>query len=226
MWSDFELIMLLDKDGFDRWAGDYDESISPRSKGFPFEGYYNVLAVVHSLAGPRPGMTVLDVGIGTALLSTEFAKKGCRVFGIDFSSEMLKRAAARIPGGKFDLVDIAKDHLGRFNGTRFDRIVSSYFFHHLDSRQKIDFIKRSISENLNTDGMIIVADIGFSDKCAYEKAHESHKDAWDEAEHYMCGDEIKEDLTSHGIRSDYTQISSCAGVLAIQCKQATVINRY
>lgn len=28
---------------FDQWADNYDESISPDEKGYPFEGYYDVL---------------------------------------------------------------------------------------------------------------------------------------------------------------------------------------
>ncbi|WP_268760463.1 hypothetical protein [Gottschalkia purinilytica] len=40
---------MLDKRGFNEWAGEYNELIDRFSKGYPFEGYYSVLEYVQSL---------------------------------------------------------------------------------------------------------------------------------------------------------------------------------
>lgn len=76
--------MLSDK-GFDKWAGEYDESIARDSEGYPFEGYYNVLAYVQNKIKIEDGVKILDIGIGTGLLTQELYKKGARIYGIDFS---------------------------------------------------------------------------------------------------------------------------------------------
>jgi len=36
---------MMNAKGFDKWSGEYDESIK-NSKGYPFEGYYDVLGYV------------------------------------------------------------------------------------------------------------------------------------------------------------------------------------
>ena len=82
---------------FDEWAGDYDDSIEPFVNKFPFIGYYELLAAVQKLCEPVAGMKILDVGIGTGLLSAELAKAGGRIYGVDFSEKMLSKARKRIP---------------------------------------------------------------------------------------------------------------------------------
>ncbi|MCP4580207.1 MAG: class I SAM-dependent methyltransferase, partial [candidate division Zixibacteria bacterium] len=59
---------MLDKDGFEKWAGRYDESIKLHLNTFPFNGYYKVLSAVISLVNPKRGLKVMDVGIGTGFL--------------------------------------------------------------------------------------------------------------------------------------------------------------
>jgi putative AdoMet-dependent methyltransferase len=76
---------MLDNKGFDKWAGGYDASIQRHSKGYPFEGYYNVLSYVHSLIKESKEKKIFDVGVGTGLLTYELYKKGAQIYGIDFS---------------------------------------------------------------------------------------------------------------------------------------------
>jgi putative AdoMet-dependent methyltransferase len=204
---------MLDKHGFDRWAGNYDEGISADHNTFPFEGYYNVLSAVVSLVNPEKDMRVLDVGIGTGLLSEELNKKGCIIHGVDFSEKMLEKAKVRIPSGLFDIVDVAKDHFGKFNNFQYDRVISTYFFHHLDLHQKTQSIKRTLKNNLLPDGAIIIADIGFENESDYQACFLEHKDNWDYDEYYLCGESIVSHLHKESIKSEYKQISSCAGIL-------------
>lgn len=207
---------MLDKHGFDRWAGSYDSHLASRLDSFPFIGYYDVLAAVLARIEPRPGMRVLDVGIGTGLLSEALSKHGCSIYGVDFSEQMLEKARARIPDAVLDAVDVTNDYLGRFSGQRFDRLVSTYFFHHLDSRQKLTFIQRALVQNLEAGGMIVIADVAFATENAFDAAHRLHADAWDEDEYYLCGKTIVQELHDNGITAAYDQISPCAGLLV--CK--------
>jgi ubiquinone/menaquinone biosynthesis C-methylase UbiE len=80
---------------FDRWAKNYDTSVTDGA--FPFAGYEAILDEVVRLAEVRPAMRVLELGIGTGNLAGRFLQKGCPVWGIDFSEEMLARARAKYP---------------------------------------------------------------------------------------------------------------------------------
>jgi len=204
---------MFDNKDFDKWAGNYDESITLYLDKFPFHGYYDLLALCQSLVNPEPGFKVLDVGIGTGLLSQELYKQGCSISGVDFSEEMLGKAESKMPNGNFHKVDVARDRLGILNEQQFDRIISSYFFHHLDHEQKVSFLAQAIEKNLCENGKIIIADVGFETRSDYEKAHEKYKDSWDEDEHYLCGEEIVSTLSSEGIKMTYRQVNFCAGLL-------------
>jgi len=81
---------------FDDWAQHYDRSIQADG-GFPFDGYEQVLDEVVRTACAQPGMTVLDLGIGTGNLAARFVRLGCDVWGIDFSAEMLAKALEKLP---------------------------------------------------------------------------------------------------------------------------------
>ncbi len=204
------------EDAFDKWAEDYDESISRDSQTFPFIGYYDVLAKVQSLTEPVMGMTVLDLGIGTGMLSGDLAMRGCDIFGVDFSHEMIQKAKLKIPFGQFEKSDIRRSHLGKFSNSRYDRIISSYFFHHLSYPEQNALISRLIKENLKIGGKIIIGDIGFPSRKALIEARQQNLNLWDDDEYYLCGEETIIQLEAKSIKSEYRQISSCAGVLISQ----------
>jgi len=209
---------MLDNAGFDKWAGDYDESLTPLIDRFPFYGYYDVLAAVHNLVQPYEGLKVLDVGIGTGLLSQELYRQGCQVYGVDFSTEMLTRAEEKMPDGEFYQVDVAKEHFGPLNNHRFDKIISSYFLHHLNLYQKILFIKKALMQNLCEGGEIIIADIGFKSLVDFDAAREKNSDTWDEDEFYLCSETLLPVLRLAEIDASYRQISHCAGILTCRSK--------
>ena len=76
---------------FDEWAAIYDETIAAES-GFPFEDYRRALQTVLDQAQVAPGMSVLDLGVGTGNLALLFDRAGCELWCSDFSPQMLARA--------------------------------------------------------------------------------------------------------------------------------------
>ena len=206
---------MLDNKGFDKWAGDYDKSIAESSKGYPFEGYYDVLSAVHSLIDEPMGKQILDIGIGTGLLTNELYKKGAVIFGLDFSERMITEAKIKMPNGSFYNSDMKDGIPQALRNQRFDYIVSSYAIHNLNKEEKIGLIA-SLRDILTASGSIVLADVSFenNDDMARCKVESGHK--WDEDEEYMVIDELLDDLLQLGLNARYTQVSKYAGVLELR----------
>ncbi len=209
---------MLDKKGFDNWAEKYDESIKIR-KGYPFAGYYEVLSYVKNLIDIKSNVTkILDIGIGTGELSKVLYDNGALIYGYDFSEKMIEIAQKKMPGGKFFLSNLNGGIPDEFRNTKFDFIISSYAFHHLDLEKKINLIC-DLKNILKKNGIIIIADIAFQSSQELEKCKGKYKAIWDEDEVYFIADEIIRKLAERNLSVKYSQISECAGILQIILKK-------
>lgn len=113
-------------------------------------------------AALRPGMRILDLGCGTATLSSMLASacNGVEVVGLDGDGAILAIAAGKIAGAPspIRLVRGSCDLLP-FPDCSFDLVVSSLLLHHLTSEQKA----RTLAEArrvLRPGGQLHVADWG------------------------------------------------------------------
>lgn len=132
--------MVLGKNGFNKWSGTYDQSIAAESAGYPFEGYYELLSYMQRRILVNKPEIILDVGVGTGLLSEELYKKGIQIYGIDFSKKMLEEAKLKMPDGMFFLYGFSCGLPSKLEALSFDCIISSYALHHLTNTGKISFI--------------------------------------------------------------------------------------
>ncbi len=194
---------------FDQWAATYDSSAAP-SAGFPFDGYSHVLQQIVSLANPHPGESVLDLGIGTGNLALLFTAKGCDIWGIDFSVEMLALAKVKLPGAVLTCQDLRKTLPPDFEH-RYDHIVSAYTFHHFPLEEKVILVKRLLEEYLQPGGNLVIGDIAFR-SAAHEAQMRDRLGADWEQEYYWLADEALAAITAAGMNATYQQISSCAGI--------------
>jgi putative AdoMet-dependent methyltransferase len=195
---------------FDRWAEGYDDSIQTES-GL-HEGYDRVLDRVVDAAGARPGMRVLDLGIGTGNLSVAFVALGCEVWGVDFSPLMLARARDKLPQVHLVQVDLLAewpDALDR----RYERIVSTYVFHEFDLATKVRMLDRLAHCYLAAQGRIVIGDVAFETVQALRRAGAGH---WDDEEHYWVATEAIAACQRVGLHATYVQVSSCGGVFVIE----------
>ena len=119
-------------------------------------------AAVLEQAGLRPGQRVLDLGCGTGTLAIEMASRcpGLQIFGLDGDPEVLARAERKaVRAG----VEITWQHgLATrlpFPDGSFDRAVSTLFFHHLATEDKVS-AARELHRVLRPGGQLHVADWG------------------------------------------------------------------
>lgn len=204
---------MLNGKGFDRWSEEYDRSTD--ETGYPFEGYRQVLNMIYGILSEGRPRKVLDIGIGTGLLAQKLYKNGTEITGIDFSEGMLQQAKARMPQANLIMWDVNEGILPELTTAKFDFIVSTYVFHHFDNEKKLSLILQYLG-TLNMGGKMVIGDIAFRTKRMMEKCRNENPDDWDEEECYFVMDSFGPVLSGRNIKYGYTQISNCAGILAIE----------
>ena len=197
---------------FDDWAATYDQDVT--SGCFPFTGYPQTLNAVVRLADALPGMALLDLGTGTGNLARHFLELGCRVTATDFSSAMLEKARPRLPGAVLLQVDLRQAFPLEILHQKFDRIVSSYVFHHFEMSEKVSVLLR-LSSLLAPGGLLVIADISFPDRPAQDATAQTAGDAWEE-EYYWIASEAIPLIEKAGLAVQYHQVSPCAGLYRIE----------
>ena len=209
---------MLDSKGFDSWADTYDKSvgISDKDNAYPFAGYEKLIGTVLEIISGKKA-SVLDIGIGTGVLSTELYKNGYKITGIDFSAEMIKTCKEKMPLAKLIQHNFSEGLPDELSNEKFDYIVSTYAFHHLNDGEKITFIKKLL-ENLNENGLVIIGDVGFHTRKQLNECKLLDEDKWDDDEYYLVYNEIKDSL-ENVCRIEFKQISICAGIIIACMKE-------
>ncbi len=206
---------MLNNQGFDLWANDYDRTvnISEENNEYPFAGYKDVLNYIYNQAKEQIGSNILDIGFGTGILTNQLYNYGYNITGIDFSSNMIDIAKKKMPDALLINWDFAKGLPEKIRSCKFDYIISTYAIHHLTDEEKIKFIK-SLANLLNTNGKILIGDISFETRKELEECNNIYKEIWDNDEIYFTADEIKNALNDT-CYCTYIKISHCAGVLTV-----------
>ena len=108
------------------------------------------------------GLTALEIGCGTGLISCNLIEKFNKIYCMDISKEMQQILLNKIK--KFNIYNIEvseKDliYSGRFY-EKFDVVYSSMFFHHIDD---IEYELKKIYKLLKTNGVVIIIDLDKDD---------------------------------------------------------------
>ena len=203
---------MLDSEGFDRWADQYDAAVSASDaeNTYPFAGYRAVLEEICRRVLAKPGASVLDLGFGTGTLTAMLYEGGCRVYGQDYSARMLELASEKMPRACLFQGDFARELAEPLRCRRYDFIIATYALHHLTDEQKVSLLT-SLLERLDEGGMILIGDISFPTRADLEICRRDAGAEWDEDEIYIVADELKKAFP----RLIFTRISHCGGVLAI-----------
>ena len=207
---------MIDYHVFDIWAGEYDEEVrlADENDKYPFAGYKKIMDYIFNEAIKQNSANILDVGVGTGTLASALYKHGHIITGIDFSSEMLAIAKHKMPYATFYQCDFTDGLPSKITGNKYDFIISTYALHHLPDTLKEMFIK-SLLPYLNTNGAILIGDIGFKTRNEFDKCHKQNADDWDDNEYYFVFSELIETLKCVATVT-YEQMSHCGGVLEIR----------
>lgn len=113
-------------------------------------------------AAIEPGQHVLDVGCGTGTLAIAVQRRrpGVHVSGLDADPAVLAIAARKARNAGADIAfDLGRSSSLPYAEERFDRVLSSLFFHHLSWGDKL-LTAREMHRVLRPSGELHVADWG------------------------------------------------------------------
>lgn len=209
---------MLDERGFDAWAQDYDESVacSEEANAYPFAGYERVMDAIYAKVIGRGARRVLDLGFGTATLTSRLYEAGCEVFGQDFSGRMVEVAREKMPGAHLYRGDLADGLVPELDGRRYDAIVATYSLHHLDDARKVTLILKLMGL-LSPRGSIHIGDVAFETRAELEACQRLVGDAWDTDEAYFVCEGLRSSLPG----LTFERASFCAGVITIPSAGST-----
>ena len=203
---------MLDQKGFDLWAEGYDRSVelSDEEARFPFAGYKALLNEIYNRVLAGPHRTVLDIGFGTAFLTSRLYQAGAQIFGQDFSAEMVRLAREKMPEAQLYQGDFARGLRAELKENRYDAAIATYSLHHLDDGQKVRFI-RELLPLLNEGGRIYIGDVAFRTRAELAACREAEGVKWDPDEIYFVFEELKKDIPA----LTFEPFSYCAGLLTL-----------
>ena len=198
---------MLNKQGFDLWANNYDQSVqlSEEKNEYPFAGYKAILNNIYNEVMLSSKGSVLDIGIGTGVLAKKLYDNGYHITGVDFSEKMLEHTHLKMPNALFINWDINEGVPKTLPIKGYDFIVTTYTLHHLTDGQKVQFIK-DLSSYLKPNGQILIGDISFETQEHLQVCKAKNSSHWDHDEFYFVYDEFALSL-SDIFTIDYEQIS-------------------
>lgn len=204
---------MLNNQGFDLWADNYDKSVglSDEDGTYPFAGYKTILNAIYNRVLSASGKTVLDIGFGTATLTSKLYEQGCEVYGQDFSAKMIELAQPKMPKAHLFQGDFSEGLVEPLTQVRYDAIIATYSLHHLTDPQKVSFLQ-SLLALLNEGGCIYIGDVAFETRTALEECKAQAGEEWDDDEIYFVYEEIKHFIPS----LKFEPMSDCAGLLTLQ----------
>ena len=206
---------MLNKQGFDLWANDYDRTVqlSEENNEYPFAGYKEVLNLIFNEAMQKEQSNVLDIGFGTGVLASKLYENGHHIDGIDFSEEMIAIAQEKMPKARLLQADITNGLPEPIASSHYDTIISTYALHHLTDAEKTVFIEALLAR-LKPEGKICIGDIAFRTREDLAKCRLESIKYWDEDEFYFAYDEF-EGAISRICSSEFHPVSHCGGVIIL-----------
>ncbi len=143
---------------FDNRAKDWDKLKRRRELAFNAANKIKELPL-------KKNLNILDIGVGTALLASEFKDIASLIVGVDTSIEMLKEFKKKMP----NQIAINKNILEYEPDIQFDLIISSMTLHHI---KDIPLLFKKVYKWLKKDGFFAFADLAKEDGTFHTNGNE------------------------------------------------------
>lgn len=208
--------MLRDKKKlFNEWAATYNQDVKKTyvNNDYPFCGYKETLKLITDYVHENKLNTVVEMGIGTGVLSKQLYDKGHFIIGVDFSTKMIDHAFDLMPDAKFINTDF-KSSVQYMNNDSIDCFIFSYAIHHLSAYKQYSLL-RLLDYKLKKGGVIIIGDVMRKSPQELKQLEKRYKDIWDSDEHYPTLDDYKKNLYDI-YKISYAETSHCAGVIVLE----------
>jgi len=205
----------MNKKLFDDWASTYHHFIqrSEEEKSYPFYGYGQIQKCVFEHANRVDKSDILEMGIGTGMMTKELYSLNHTITGVDFSKNMLKEAKKIMPDNAYIESEFLAS-LDLLEGQLFDTIIFSYSIHHLPVNEQV-YLLNTLSKHLNKHGRIVIGDVMTKTKEGMYMLSKKYQTIWDEEEYYPTYEEYKESLLNEVYKVEYLEITECSGVCTL-----------
>ena len=206
---------MLNKLDFDLWANEYDQTVkvSEENDQYPFAGYKEILNTIYNEIMQKEQSNVLDIGFGTAVITSKLYENGHQIDGIDFSTKMIEIAKQKMPQANLMEWDISNGVPHFLRENTYDSILSTYTLHHLTDNEKVMFIK-NLLPLLKDKGKLFIGDVAFQTREQLNTCRIESIDYWDEDEFYFVFKEIASKLSDF-CTCEFHPISQCGGIFVI-----------
>ncbi len=208
----------MNKQLFDDWSSTYNDSIliSERDKTYPFYGYGEIQEYIFKTANIKEQSRILEMGIGTGMMTKELYELDHDITGVDFSSKMILEAKKIMPLNSYIESDFIKS-LDILKDKKFDMIIFSYSIHHLKPiNQK--YILDMLSNNLTKSGKIIIGDVITRTNKEMDYLAELNESIWDDEEFYPTFEEYDNEVLNQHYLVEYKKITICSGIITLSKK--------
>lgn len=206
-----------DKWNFDEWAESYDKSIMENNGVLNFfECYDEVLDKVYEISTEnlKKDSNVLEIGVGTGNLASKYLLDSISIVGLDQSRKMLHIARKNHKNLKLRLGEFLKLPFGN---NSFDRIVTTYAFHHLTDQEK-EFALKEMLRVLKSCGEIIIGDMMFCNDDSRDQFLNSLSERDQrvvEDEYYTNIEKFGEVIAEYGLRYTVDKVDDLIHILRI-----------
>jgi ubiquinone/menaquinone biosynthesis C-methylase UbiE len=140
------------KSFFDAFSGHYDDSAFYSSLGTLYLSKLEESFILSNYSNVQ-GAKILDIGIGTGRCSSLLAKKGAKIYGIDISDEMPKKARIKLGNSLMDLNIIDVQRGIPYPYSSFDTILCIRVLKYMPNWK---FVINEISRVLKPGGFLIL----------------------------------------------------------------------
>lgn len=209
----------LRKTLFNDWASTYNQSVhkSDKENTYPFAGYSKIQNYIFDRCKEIPNARILEMGIGTGLMTWKLYGLEYDITGVDISKEMIKQAKLIMPLNKYVLSDFKSVNL-KMDNQKYNVIIFSYSIHHMKPvNQK--YLLDVLSSKLEDNGIIIIGDVMTRGNEEMKKLSVEVGKYWDDEEYYPTLESYNNQVLKQHYDISFDKVSFCGGIIELKKKR-------